>query len=170
MSRTTWHDYAEWATKAVAAFTASGAGVAIVERIHLGYFGQALFWSVYATLAYWLVIREIYFKRPVPVATATASVRVRLALDNKTFGSRTERQRIHRFADKLDAVLAASTVGAYDGDEFGEGECILFMYGPDPELIYRTIEPVLRSSPLLQGAQVELFAPGAETATRTETL
>lgn len=129
-----------------------------------------MFWPLYATLAYWLVIREIYFTRPVPVTIPTASVRVSFALDDPKFGSRSERQRIHRFTAKLDAALATARVGEYDGDEFGEGECILFMYGPDPEAIYRTIEPVLRKSTFLQGAKVALFAPGSATAMRTEVL
>jgi hypothetical protein len=170
MKRTTWHDYAEWICSVIVAFAASFVGVALVQRFHLGEIGQTVFWPLYATLTYWLVIREIYFVRPEPLRIPMASVRVRFALDDPKFGSNSERLRLHRFTDKLDEVLAAARVGEYDGDEFGEGECTLFMYGPDPEAIYRAIEPVLRKSSFLLGAKVELFAPGSAIAIRTEVL
>lgn len=170
MIRTTWHDYAEWACKAAFALVFSYGGVALVERFHLGEFGQTVFWPVYAVLVYWLVLREIHFTRPKPAAVPLARVNVRFALGDPKFGSKSERQRIHRFADKLDAALVAARVGEYDGDEFGEGECVLFMYGPDADAIYKAVEPVLREAPFLQGATVELFAPGAQVALKTEVL
>lgn len=170
VNRTTWHDYAEWGCKIATAFLASFAGVALMERFRLGDFGQTLFWPIYATLIYWVVIRDIHFKRPKVAEIPKASVLVRLALEDSQFGTTAERQRIHRFTDKLAEALSASGVGDYDGDEFGEGECVLFMYGPDADAMYRTIDPILRKASFLRGAKVELFGPGAQVPLRTEVL
>lgn len=165
-----WQDYAEWTCKAVAAFALSYGGLAIVERFGFGDVGQTFFWPSYAVLVYWTVIRDIHIRRPKPAVVPQASVRVRFKLEESTFGSNAERERVHSFGSKLDAALAAAGVGAYDGDEFGEGECVLFMYGPDAEAIYRTIAPLLHEESFLRGGTVELFSQGAQVALRTEML
>jgi len=40
------------------------------------------------------------------------------------------------------------------GMKFGEGECVLYMYGPDADALFSAIEPVLRSSPLTKGGRL----------------
>lgn len=170
MNRSTWHLYAELACKSAAAFVFSFAGVALVERLRLENVGQTVFWPVYASLAYWLVIRDIRFKRPQAEPVPQACIRVRFALDDSKFGAKSERERIYRFTDKLNAALVAAGTGKYDGDEFGEGECMLFMYGTDAEAIYRTVSPLLSRASFLHGAKVELFGPGSQVALRTEEL
>ena len=41
-----------------------------------------------------------------------------------------------------------------DGNEIGEGECTLFMYGPDADLLFAAIEPRLRASRMTKGGSV----------------
>ena len=62
----------------------------------------------------------------------------------------------------IDAIDRAG-VGEYDGNEFGPEETLLFMYGPDAEKLFATIEPLIRSYPLCRGAKVVVRSgpPGA---------
>lgn len=47
-------------------------------------------------------------------------------------------------------------LGEFDGDEWGQGELTLFMYGPDCERLFAGIEPVLRGHPLCAGGYAVL--------------
>jgi hypothetical protein len=49
-----------------------------------------------------------------------------------------------------------SHVGVFDGSETGPEVTTLYMYGPDADLIFTTIEPILREYPLCKGASVVL--------------
>jgi len=37
-------------------------------------------------------------------------------------------------------------VGEFDGNEFGEGECVWYMYGPDADALYRAVEGIIREA------------------------
>jgi hypothetical protein len=41
--------------------------------------------------------------------------------------------------------------GEFDGDEFGGGECILFMYGPDTDKLFSAIQPIMKDWQALVG-------------------
>jgi hypothetical protein len=56
--------------------------------------------------------------------------------------------------DKLWALLENSDLGMFDGNEIGGGETVLFLYGPDAELLFNKIEPTLRADEFCQGAKV----------------
>ena len=56
--------------------------------------------------------------------------------------------------DRLIEVVARSESGEYDGNEFGEGETILYLYGPNAETMFSAIEGTLRGFPLCQNARV----------------
>ena len=49
----------------------------------------------------------------------------------------------HVFQEKLFQAIAQAGVGELDGDEWGMGECIVFMYGSDADELWETIEPIL---------------------------
>jgi len=168
MMRRPWQDYAEWTCKAIAAFVGSFVGITFLDRLALGPLSEALLWPPYVILFYWLVIRDIHFKRPQAAAPQVASVQVTFDLKSGKVGSKAERANVHRFTEKLEEALTRSNVGHFDGDEFGEGKCTLFMYGQDPEAIYSVVEPLVREAEFLRGATVELFVPGQTRATRTE--
>ena len=169
-SRFEWQDFAEWGFRILLSLSASGAGVVFVEKFSLGFAAQTFFWPIYALLFYWLVIREIYFNRKTKPVQPMASVRVRFSLEGTGFGTSSERKSIHRFTDRLEIALAETGIAWYDGDEFGEGECALFMYGSDPEAVYEAALPTLQKASFLSGASVELCAQGASTPFRVETL
>jgi hypothetical protein len=68
--------------------------------------------------------------------------------------------------DRLIEALAQSRVGEFDGNETGPTETTLFMYGPNAEQLFSSIESVLRAYPLCQGARVEIRAGGPEVKGR----
>lgn len=65
--------------------------------------------------------------------------------------------------DRLIEIIERERVGEFDGNEVGQGEATLFMYGPDAERLFAAIEQTLREYPLCQGARVEIRrgGPGA---------
>lgn len=77
-----------------------------------------------------------------------------LELSNDGFGTREDVEAIHELSDQLETAIEENETGEFDGDCFGEGECILYMYGPDADALFAVIEPVLRASPLAEGARV----------------
>jgi hypothetical protein len=79
------------------------------------------------------------------------AVIVHLRLSDDHFGSREERDLLFELGDRLNKVIDDAGVGEFDGDEFGQGECVLFMYGPDADRLYSVIEPVLKATPLAAG-------------------
>ncbi|WP_246811386.1 hypothetical protein [Mesorhizobium sp. AA22] len=79
------------------------------------------------------------------------AVIVYLLLNDGQFGTSKERASIFALEDRLEQVVGNASVGEFDGDEFGDGKCILYMYGPDAERLFFVIEPVLKSSPAAVG-------------------
>ncbi len=79
---------------------------------------------------------------------ADHAVIVHLVLSDSDFGTEDERARVHELSDRIEAEINLSGVGEFDGDEFGAGECTLYMYGPDADALFDAIEPVLRGSTL----------------------
>jgi len=53
----------------------------------------------------------------------------------------------------LHELLANSEVGMFDGNEVGDETLVLYLYGPDAELLFRHIEPVLRADEFCGGAK-----------------
>jgi hypothetical protein len=91
---------------------------------------------------------------PASVGNVEQAVIVNLRLSDQSFGSPAERDAIHALSDRLEMAIAEAQVGEFDGDEFGEGKCLLYMYGPDAQKLFGVVEPVLRSSPMVKGGWV----------------
>lgn len=62
--------------------------------------------------------------------------------------------------DQLIEVIEKGGLGEFDGNEIGQGEAILYMYGPDAERLFSGIESVLRAYPLCKGARVVVRSGG----------
>jgi hypothetical protein len=45
-------------------------------------------------------------------------------------------------------------VGEFDGEEFGGGRCVLYMYGPDADRLFGVVEPILKATPVARGGFV----------------
>lgn len=70
------------------------------------------------------------------------AVIVHLKLDDDGFGSDEKRESINELQDELADAIDEAEAGEFDGDEFGEGECVLFMYGLDADVLFDTIKPI----------------------------
>ena len=75
------------------------------------------------------------------------AVIVHLRLSDGAFGSCEERRALFDLEEQLESAIAAAGVGEFDGDEFGEGECVLYMYGPQADQLWAVVEPVLGACP-----------------------
>ena len=78
-------------------------------------------------------------------------IAVYLKLSNDNYGTDTERDSIRKFTDMLDEAIRESGQGIFDGDEFGEGEASLYMYGPNADKLFEVVEPLLRNWKSLKG-------------------
>ncbi|MBZ9671803.1 hypothetical protein FJW08_22760 [Mesorhizobium sp. B3-2-1] len=79
------------------------------------------------------------------------AVIVYLLLSDGQFGTPQERETIIALEQRLEQAVGNASAGEFDGDEFGGGKCVLYMYGPDAERLFAVIEPVLKSSPAATG-------------------
>ena len=77
-----------------------------------------------------------------------------LRLSDGEFGGEGEIESIHELTDRLAEAIESAGVGEFDGDEFGDGECSLYMYGPDADALFASIEPILRNSSHATGGHV----------------
>ena len=82
------------------------------------------------------------------------AVLIHLCLSDSDFGSDDDRAGIGELSDRLEKAIEDAGVGELDGDEFGEGECVLFLYGPDADALFAVVEPLLRASPHARGGFV----------------
>lgn len=79
------------------------------------------------------------------------AVIVHLRLQEDNFGSPKERDAISDLEDQLEQAIDTASVGEFDGEEFGGGRCVLYMYGPDADRLFGVVEPILKASPLARG-------------------
>lgn len=73
------------------------------------------------------------------------AVIVRVRLSDDAFGSADERANLENLEDQLEYSLQNSDIGYFDGNEVGMGFWDLHLYGPNAEVLYAQIEPVLRA-------------------------
>ena len=96
-------------------------------------------------------------------------IAVYFKISNDEYGTEEERDAIHRFTDKLAEVILESGVGVFDGDEFGNGECGLFMYGANADRLFNVVEPLLRGwKPLNGGYAIKRYGAPIGQSERIE--
>jgi hypothetical protein len=109
--------------------------------------------------------------KPAPASTDVPehALLVYLELSDPDFGTEAERESIHALTDELDEAIASAGVGEFDGDEFGDGTCTLYMYGPDADRLFATVEPILTRSPLTAGGHaVKRYGSAGDPSAREE--
>jgi hypothetical protein len=89
-----------------------------------------------------------------------------LRLSGAGFGTPTEREQLMELEQRLEQSIKKAGVGEFDGNEFGDGECVWYMYGPDADALYRAVEPILREAATQAGSFVvkRRGAPGDPSA------
>jgi hypothetical protein len=76
------------------------------------------------------------------------AVLVHLKLSNTKFGEGDEITIMQEFELKLDRLVDQSNLGVVDGNEIGEGEYVIYIYGPNADRLFELIEPA--SFPVIQ--------------------
>ena len=79
------------------------------------------------------------------------AVIVHLRLSDGGFGSEEQREALFALQEEMMHAIKDAAAGEFDGDMFGEGECVLYMYGPEADRLFAAIEPLLKSCPLASG-------------------
>ncbi len=88
------------------------------------------------------------------------AVVVHLKLSDEGLGAFDEREKAFALEDRLEEIIAGLAIGEYDGHEFGEGWCRLYIYGDDANRIGEAIIPVVRdASPPPGTFLVKRFGP-----------
>ncbi|HEV8574978.1 MAG TPA: hypothetical protein VGR43_09755 [Dehalococcoidia bacterium] len=70
-------------------------------------------------------------------------------------------ETLYSLEDDLFDRLDGSGAGEFDGNEIGGGEWVLYLYGPDADLLIGTIFPVLEQYDLPSGVIKRYGEPGA---------
>ena len=61
------------------------------------------------------------------------------------------------------ALFVAIAGDKFDGNDFGQGECTFFMYGPDADVLYMVIEVVLQEFPVARGGYaIKRYGPAED--------
>ena len=76
-----------------------------------------------------------------------------IKLSSREMGSTEERRRIVALEDQLSDAIKNSAAGEFDGDEYGDGVCTIYMYGPSAERLFAVI-PILKKFHALAGSYV----------------
>jgi hypothetical protein len=74
-------------------------------------------------------------------------------------------QPVFDLGDALDKAISTAEVGEYDGNEIAAdgSDGSLYMYGPDADLLFEVVLPVLKSVDFMEGATVRIrYGPPAE--------
>jgi hypothetical protein len=72
--------------------------------------------------------------------------------------------------ERLHKLLTESSVGMFDGNEVGGGELVIYLYGPDAELLFKHIEPTLRADEFCTGARAVIRWGGPNAPQREVSL
>jgi hypothetical protein len=70
---------------------------------------------------------------------------VSIKLSGDQFGGVDEREGIFRLEDALCEAIDRSNAGEFDGNEFGGGFAVLYMYGPSAIRLAKAVMPVLKA-------------------------
>jgi hypothetical protein len=79
---------------------------------------------------------------------------VKIPLQSGDFGDTEERQHIATLEEQLIAAIKESGSGEFDGNEFGNGVCTLYLYGGSAEQLYTVAQPILNNFQLPPGSHV----------------
>jgi hypothetical protein len=95
------------------------------------------------------------------------AVLVYIKLSDDNMGSEKERKKCQDLGERMETSINTKRAGEFDGDEFGEGFCTLYMYGPDADALFNAVESDLRSAGLLAGSYaIKRYGPAADPNAR----
>lgn len=74
-----------------------------------------------------------------------------LPLSGDEFGTVDEREAVFALEERIEQAVAR-VGGEHDGNEFGEGQAILYTYGPDADALLAAVRASLAGFPVRDGA------------------
>jgi hypothetical protein len=77
---------------------------------------------------------------------------VEIKLADEGFGSPEEQKSLSALATRLMSAIAE--IGEFDGDEFGRGQCTMYLYGESADRLFEAAYPVLKDYPAEPGSRV----------------
>ncbi len=78
---------------------------------------------------------------------------------------------VFELEEALSEAIESAEAGELDGNDVGQGECVLYMYGPNADELLRVIQPVLVTyNELLEGGHAVLRYGPAEDGAREVTV
>lgn len=83
------------------------------------------------------------------------------------FGSKEQQEEIHAIEEKIEEVLPEGA--ELDGDEFGDGECTIYMYGPSADMLLSAVKDLLQKSPFTHIEVTLQYGPPQDSATVEKT-
>lgn len=105
----------------------------------------------------------------VPMTDASEQeVAIHLPLTGDDYGTKAEQKAVQRLGHAIDEVLKPIG-GEHDGHEFGNGEAVLFVYGPDADQVLERVRPCLDDFEVRPGAfAVKRYGPAGDSTARKE--
>ena len=88
------------------------------------------------------------------------------------YGS-TDLSRVYALEDELVEALEMAEAGEFDGNEMAAdgSDGYLYMYGPDADILFNAIKPVLESADFMKNAKAKLrFGPPNEGAREVDVI
>jgi hypothetical protein len=104
------------------------------------------------------VISRIFGRKPAPPAADHA------VIVHFDYGS-TDLKPIFELEDRLMAAIAKAGAGEFDGNEVATdgSDGSLYMYGPDGDVLFAAVRPVLEQCAFMRGARVRVrYGPPAD--------
>jgi hypothetical protein len=101
-----------------------------------------------------VVAIRLYTAPHAAVAAEEQAVILKLKLASGPMGNEEERKRITELEDQLANAIKQSSSGDFDGDEYGEGYCTIYMYGPNAERLFASVQPKLKGFRAASGSYV----------------
>ncbi|HJS56212.1 MAG TPA: hypothetical protein VJ765_16790 [Chitinophagaceae bacterium] len=78
---------------------------------------------------------------------------------------------LHELEERLRSKIEGKKIGEYDGHEISidGSDGILYMYGPNAEVLFKTVKPILEETEFMSGAKATLrFGPPEDGAREIE--
>ena len=86
------------------------------------------------------------------------------------YGS-TDLQRLFDLEENLESTISDAGVGEFDGHDIAQdgSDGYLYMYGPDADILFEVVKPILETTDFMNGAFVKLrYGPPQDGAPEVE--
>jgi hypothetical protein len=78
-------------------------------------------------------------------------------------------ERYHAIQDELEAAVLHHHAGELDGDEWSEGLCTVYFYGPDADLLWDAVAPILEKHLFPKGSHaIRQYGPHGSRTERID--